>query len=273
MQALCKRVFVIGLDGAVGKSVREADTPNVDRIASQGVITYSGTSVYPSASFEAWGAMFHGVGPEKHKLNGENPISEDAPWPSFMKVIKQNQPDIICASFSCWGPINTHIIEKSCNCHCESMPDPDLTDAAVGYIRKSPPHVFFMQLDFIDGAGHSQGYGTEKYMKQISITDKLLGKVLDTVQDAGVFDESLFILLSDHGGKDTSHGGDNPESMNIFWACSGPGVNSGVELKNPVNIMDTGAVITYAFGLNRPKAWDGKIPQGIFINPIKDRSG
>ncbi len=264
MKGRCGRVFVIGLDGAIGWAVRKAHTPNIDAVLSEGVVTYSARTVFPSASFEAWGAMFHGVGPEKHRIGGGHPIPEDVPWPSFFKVAKSAHPEFRCASFSCWEPINTHIIEPSCGCHLVSMPDPQLTAAAVEFIRKSPPNLYFMQLDFIDGAGHSFGYGSRRYLDQITATDTLVGEVIGAIQDSGLFDESLIILLSDHGGEGRSHGSDHPNCMNIFWGCRGPGVRRGVEIEDEVNIMDTAAVVAEAFGLDPPEGWDGRVPEGVF---------
>jgi hypothetical protein len=258
MAGKCKRAFVIGLDGAIGGSVREAATPNIDEILSEGIVDYSAQTVFPSSSFEAWGAMFHGVGPEKHKLNGDHPCPEDVPWPSFMKVAKQKRPEIKCASFSCWEPINTHIIEGSCDCHSISMPDPALTATAAAYIRAYSPDIYFMQLDFIDAAGHSHGYGSQEYLEQITATDALVGVVIDAIRDAGIFDESLIVLLSDHGGEGKSHGSDHPDCMTIFWGCRGPGIPSGIELENQVNIMDTAAVVAYALGLPAPEGWDAR---------------
>ena len=260
MSELCRRVFVIGLDGAMGAAVRSAPTPNVDSVLTNGVVDYSATTVFPSASFEAWGAMFHGVGPKKHRIDADHPIGEDVPWQSFMKLAKKTHPEMVNASFSCWNPINTHIIEPSCQCHCVSMPDPELAEAAAEYIRHSPPDVYFMQLDFIDAAGHSHGYGSAKYLEQISKTDELVGVVLDAIKKAGVLAESLIILLSDHGGKGTSHGSDDPDCMTIFWGCCGPGVPSGLSLNGEINIMDTAAVVAKALGLAAPGAWDATLP-------------
>lgn len=263
MQGKCKRVFIIGIDGARGAAVREAVTPNIDEVIAKGVVTYSAKTALPSASFEAWGAMFHGVGAEKHKLGGGGACPEDTPWPSFMKIAKLARPEVKCASFSCWEPINTQIIEQSCECHCVSLPDPELVEAATKYICSRPPDLFFMQLDFIDGAGHSHGYRSPEYLKQISATDILVGRMLDSIRDAGVFDESLIILLSDHGGEGTSHGSDHPDCMNILWACCGPGVKSGVKLESEMNIMDTAAIVADAIGLSAPEGWDAVVPEGI----------
>jgi len=263
-QGTCSRAFVIGLDGARGSGVREAATPNIDAFMSGGVKTYSAKTVFPSSSFEAWGAMFHGVGPEKHRLGGEDPCPEAVPWPSFMKLLHQERPGSRCASFSCWEPINSKIIERSCGCHCVSKPDPELVAAATEYIRNEPPDVFFMQLDFIDGAGHKHGYGSKAYLEQITATDSLVGMVIDAIGDAGVLDESLVVVLSDHGGEGTSHGSDHPMCMTTFWACRGPGVIQCGEMQTDINIMDTAPVVAKALGLHPPDGWDAKIPCGVF---------
>jgi hypothetical protein len=100
-QEICNRVFIIGLDSAIGRCVKEAYTPVIDAFIAGGTKTYSARTVYPSSSFPAWGAMFHGVGPEKHRLGDPVPCPEDVSWPSFMKLLRQERPDTRIASFIC----------------------------------------------------------------------------------------------------------------------------------------------------------------------------
>ena len=203
------------------------------RSISGGVKTYSAKTVFPSKSVQAWGAMFHGVGPLKHELGSSNPCPEDVPWPSFMKLLHQERPGSRLASFSCWEPINSKIIERSCGGHRVSMPDLELADAASEYIRNHPPDMFFMQLDHTDSAGHTYGYGTTPYLEQIAVSDTLVGLVIDAIKDAGVFDESLIVVLSDHGGKDKSHGSNHPDCMSIFWSCRGHRCHPGRRYRQP----------------------------------------
>ncbi len=259
----CSRAFIVGLDGVIGRCVKEAHTPNIDALISSGVKTFSAKTVLPSKSFQAWGAMFHGVGPLKHELGNSKPCPEDVPWPSFMKLMRQERHNSKLASFSCWEPINSKIIEQSCGAHLVSMPDPELAEAAAEYIRNHPPDMFFMQLDHTDSAGHAHGYGTTPYLEQITVSDALVGRVVDAIKVAGVFDESLVVVLSDHGGKDKSHGSDHPDCMSTFWACRGAGVVQGGDI-NEINIMDTAPVVAHALGLTAPDGWDGRTPAGIF---------
>ena len=143
------------------------------------------------------------------------------------------------------------------------MPDPELAEAAADYIRNHPPEMLFMQLDRTDSAGHAHGYGTAPYLEQIAVSDSLVGLVVDAIKDAGAFDESLIVVLSDHGGKDKSHGSNHPDCMSTFWGCRGPGVVKGGEV-NEMNIMDTAPIVARALGLTPPDGWDGRIPAGIF---------
>ena len=260
----CRRAFIIGLDGAMGSAMRRADTPHLDRLLAEGVVTYTARSVYPSYSYQAWGAMFHGVGPEKHAIDEDHPCADDTPWPSFMKAAREARPEFSCAAFSCWEPINTRLLEAGLDCHRVSLPDPELAEAAADYIRHSPPHLFFMHLDFIDGAGHAHTYGSDAYLAQITATDAHVGQVFDAIRAAGCWDESLVMVLSDHGGVDTDHGGKEPGCMEIIWSCRGPGINQGIELATEVGIADTAPVVMRALGLNAPVGWESSIPPGVF---------
>jgi len=263
-QKMSNRVFIIGLDGARGSAASEAPTPHIDALLAKGVRTYSAKTVFPSSSFEAWGSMFHGVKPEKHMISNEHPCPENTPWPSFMKLVKQRYPGCNLASFVAWEPINSRIIELSCECYRVSMSDSKLVRAAANYIRAQDPKVFFMHLDLIDAAGHSHGYRSPEYLNQITETDAHVGIVLDAIRHAHMFDDSLIILLSDHGGYGYGHGSNHPDCMRIFWGCRGPGVAQGIELKSEVNIMDTAAVVMHALGLSVPNGWEAKVPSGVF---------
>jgi hypothetical protein len=270
MAHLCKRASVIGLDGAMGSAVQAAATPCIDALLANGVTTYSAQTVAPSSSFPAWGAMFHGVAPEQHQIDDRHPCPDSTPWPSFMELARRTWPDCQLASFSCWEPINTHIIERSAACHLVSLPDPELVRAAAAYIRTQDPRILFMQLDFIDAAGHKYGYGSHPYLEQITQHDALVGQVVDAIRDAGMLEESLVLLVSDHGGHERSHGSQHPDCMTIFWGCRGPGIVQGGTPQEGVKVTGTAAVVARALGLPRPAAWGARVPTGVFCSAQLD---
>ena len=148
-----------------------------------------------------------------------------------------------------------------------------LAPAAAAFIRTQKPDLFFLHLDYIDGAGHGDGYRSDKYFEVITETDARLGEVLAAIHDIGAYDDSLIVISSDHGGCEVeyegkiyqSHGVDEPDCMNIFWGCRGPGVACGVELNGDVSIMHTAPVVAHALGLDVPEGWEARTPPaGVF---------
>ena len=55
-------IIVVGIDGA-GSFIKDADTPNFDRIFANGAVTYNALSSNPAISAECWGSILLGVGP------------------------------------------------------------------------------------------------------------------------------------------------------------------------------------------------------------------
>ena len=262
---IARRVFVIGLDGAAGWAIRDAYTPNIDNLFKDGVITYNAKTVFPSSSYEAWGALLHGVGPEKHQITGDNPCSEDTPWPSFFKIAIETNPELRCGFFSCWEPIITKIIEPSVREHCRtlSLTDPHLAEVSSYFIIEKKPEMFFIQLDNPDHYGHRYGWGSKTYMEHLTETDSHVGIIIDAIKKAELLDESLIIVVSDHGGIGKRHGTADPESMNIVLGIRGPKINTETKIDG-INIMDVPAIVAYALSLPSPEGWDSKIPENLF---------
>ncbi|WP_409346498.1 alkaline phosphatase family protein [Paenibacillus sp. MBLB4367] len=272
MMSRINRVLVLGIDGA-GQFAKNTDIPNIRKLFEKGALTFEAQTVYPSISAECWGAMFHGVNPEKHKLTNEiaaaQAFPEDSPYPSFMKLARQAWPDCKLAAFSEWSPINRGIIEESCSFHAVSVSVPELAEQAADYIRANPDvKVLYMQFDHVDGAGHKFGYGEEGHLDSITECDGHIGTVLQAVEEAGLMEDSLILVTTDHGGggdgKPRSHGSADPLDMTIFWGCYGPGIAPGTKLPSGITIKDTAAVVAYALGLEAPAEWEGKVPEGLF---------
>ena len=139
------------------------------------------------------------------------------------------------------------------------------------YISKKKPDLLFIHFDSTDGAGHENGYGTENHLKAISGVDKLIGDVFSSAEKAGILDDTLFMVITDHGGTIDdngrgSHGGWTDREKYVTFAAAGKGVCNG-EI-GEMNIRDLAAIVLYAFGVDAPlfdeKGWTSQIPEGIF---------
>ncbi len=268
-------VIVLGVDGA-GSFFKDAVTPYFDSIFKNGAITYDALSSNPSISAECWGSMLLGVGPDVHKLTNRivesTPYPTDAPFPSLFRRIKDKYPDAELGSYCDWNPITYGIVENNLGVSHDTAHDDELTPIICDYIKAKKPDFLFIQFDSVDGAGHKNGYGTPEHLQRLSEVDVLINRVYTATKEAEIVDDTLFIVVADHGGtnpgngKGGSHGGWTDEEKHVTFAATGKGINN-ITVEN-MNIRDISAIVLYAFGIEAPEfdeaGWTSQIPEGLF---------
>ena len=267
-------VIVVGIDGA-GSFFQNTPTPNFDKIFENGAITYDALASNPSISAECWGSMILGVGPEVHKLtnsivsNCEYP--KDSAFPSLFKRINEVFPDAKLGSYCDWNPITAGIIERDIKISTATAKDDLLAPVICDYIKAEKPDFLFIQFDSVDGAGHKNGYGTPGHLERLTHVDSLIGDVFNAACDADIIDDTLFIVISDHGGTNPgtgggSHGGWTDGEKYVTLAIRGNNVQRN---RIPAaNVRDLAAIVLYAFGIDAPEfdesGWTSQIPEKIF---------
>ena len=278
-----KHVFIIGIDGA-GHGFKYADTPRMDEIFAHGATTYDCLTAIPTISAECWGSLLIGVTPEVHELtndfvgnasyingplrNGQLPDAtvvhrpKEAELPTIFKLVRNVMPDAKLSAFSNWTPINDGIIEQDIDVHFDCGGDQALTDKICAEIKAEKPTLFFVQYDSVDGVGHSTGYNNDIYYAKLHEIDDYMGQIYDAIVEAGIADESLFIVTADHGGIDHFHGGTSDEEKYVFFGAAGNGVNE-MEIKDML-IRNIPAITCEALGVPGNPTWDSKVPEGFF---------
>ena len=261
-----KRVALIGVDGA-GNFFRQASTPNIDRIFADGSVAYDVYTSIPSISAECWGSMLHGVTPDLHRLT--NGIASGVPYdteslfPSVFRIIRENDPECELASFCNWNPINYGIIENNLGVYEDTASDGPLCDKICEYLAEHDPKFLFVQFDEVDGAGHGHGYGTEKHLQQINITDGYIARIWEMYEKRGFAEDTLFIVTADHGGFGHSHGGKTEEEMRVMYALRGKTVVRGGAAVD-MQIRDSASIVLYALGFKQSENWTSLVPSGVF---------
>lgn len=273
-----KHVVVIGIDGA-GAFIREADTPHFDRIFAEGAVTYSALASNPTISAECWGSMLLGVGPEVHKLtNGvvsSTPYPVDSVFPSLFRRIRQAMPGAELGSYCDWNPITFGIVENDQDVSSATARDTELIPVICEYIREKKPTFLFCQLDSVDGAGHGHGYGSREHLQRIHEVDELVNEVYETIRACGILEDTLFLVIADHGGTPfngtgAGHGGWTDAEKLVTFAASGRSVQRG-EI-DQMNIRDLAAIVLYALGIDAPdfdeQGWTSQVPAGVFADAV-----
>jgi arylsulfatase A-like enzyme len=87
--------------------------------------------------------------------------------------------------------------------------------------------------------------------------DRLLGVMLDMLQEAAGGDSTYVLVTSDHGGKGRNHGKNSLEEIQIPWILRGPNVAPG-RLAASVYTFDTAATIAWILGVSPHPCWIGR---------------
>lgn len=263
-----KYVAVIGIDG-MGKFNSQTETPNLDRIFEKAAVAWSALSQNPTISAENWGAMLLGATPLVHKLTNSrigNEKYKNDELPSVFRRIRESDPDCYLASVCNWNPINYGIVEDGCGVEkLTAQNDKELTPLILRCVAKKPKFLF-VQLDDVDGAGHSGGYGSTKHYEAIQRADGYTGQIYDAYRDAGILDDTLFIVVADHGGVRTGHGGYTDTEKYVFLGVAGKDVRDS--FITYAETRDIAAIVLYALGLPVPEydenGFTSQVPEGIW---------
>ena len=129
-----------------------------------------------------------------------------------------------------------------------------------------------MFVHFAEGdlEGHANGWMSRAQLGVYEREDKGLGLLIQALKDKGMYESTMIIVTSDHGGHDTTHGTDLPEDMTIPWIISGPRIAPG-ELSTQVYTMDSAATTAFTLGLPLPPEWDGVPVYEAFGMPVGEQ--
>jgi predicted AlkP superfamily pyrophosphatase or phosphodiesterase len=123
--------------------------------------------------------------------------------------------------------------------------DDDQSAEALDDGLKTSPWTFsFLHVARPDEEGHDHDWMDSEYLRAVEKTDRLVGKVLDTVaRDPKLRDSTVVLVTADHGGINESHADvTRPENYRVPFLAWGAGVPAGKDLYaiNPGSYRDPG---------------------------------
>ena len=112
---------------------------------------------------------------------------------------------------------------------CNKTPK-ELGNMASDYIKEKQPALVAICFDSPDHTGHTEGHDTPAYYTKLAELDTYIGQIVQAVKDAGILDDTIFILTADHGGIDKGHGGKTMQEMETPFIISGKNIKKGLRL-------------------------------------------
>ena len=108
--------------------------------------------------------------------------------------------------------------------------DPFIANVVASQNR--PTYAFF-HIRFPDSAGHEFGFGSAGYQDAVTVSDGIVGEIIDNLEANGLLDSTTIILTSDHGGADGAVFHDAPGNQQVFtipFIVNGPDAEPGADL-------------------------------------------
>lgn len=270
-----EHVVIIGVDGLGPVGLEEGEVPQLKKMLARGAYTGEARGVMPTKSSPNWASMIMGAGPEQHGVidNGwplpgrrVQPIADGphAIFPTIFSILREQEPEAHMAVIHDWKGFG-FLFQRRMVDEIHDTEGPEATtEKACEVLREKTPRLTFVHLDHVDAALHSVGFATEAYFEAVHLADKLIGDMVQAIEDAGMTASTAVIVTSDHGGVETSHGGTTLVELQIPWLIVGPGVTPGKTIEDTVNTFDTAATVAWLLGLEMPQAWIGRPVRAAF---------
>lgn len=276
-----EHLFLIGLDGWGSFSVADADMPNVKALMEEGCYSLEKRAVLPSNSAINWASMFMGVPTEVHgylRWDSEEPdipvhkqhIVKHNILPTIFQVLRDQRPDAEIGCVYEWEGIKYLIDTLSVNYHAQT---PDYTvkenygamsKMACSYIKEKKPTFAAFIYDNPDFPGHMIGFQSPEYYENLKRHDAYVGEIIAAIKEAGIYEDSIIIVTSDHGGLGDSHGGYDLKELETPFVIAGKNVRKGGEFLEGMMQYDVAATIAEVFGLEAPQVWTAKSMSHVF---------
>jgi predicted AlkP superfamily pyrophosphatase or phosphodiesterase len=265
-KASIKRAIIISFDGLRPDAIEQAPMPNLMALMKESAYAplSARTIDYPATS-PSHASMLTGVCMEDHGVIYNK---------YFMYMGYAKGPDIFQLAHDA-GLRTVMIVSKD---KLRQLAEPETTDVfEIAYgepaiQRAVLPEIekdfglMFIHFAGADNRGHKYGWMTGEYFKVLREGDAVLGEIIKTLKDQGLYDTTFILVTSDHGGHDKNHIGTIIEDYRITWVAHGPGVIPQ-ELNLLIYTFDTAPTVAYTLGLPMQPDWDGIPVYQIFGEP------
>lgn len=288
-------VILFVFEGIGQESLQSGAMPVLSRLVKEGSVTWSATAVNPPLRLPTMASLITGLPVEKHGIT----------WDSFDFIRGYPRPPTVFDYLDLSGGKDSAIFFMDESLYQLAKPEPYTdyqmcgplkpecsTATVVGYIRDyfrkatsgegyghaimSLPHFLVVHLPEPGRAGSAHGWNSKAYREALRTVDRATGSILDLYKELGLLERTTIMVtaLSSAGAskKPGENGQTKDDPPRVPWIASGTGIKAGHVIKQPVSILDTGATVLRALGLETHTEWDSHPVEEIFRTSQKAKA-
>jgi hypothetical protein len=284
-----EHVILFVLEGLGQESLKSGAMPVLSTLVKDGSVTWSATAVAPARRLPTMASLVTGMPVAKHGII----------WNVFEFSRGYPRAPTVFDYLDLSGGRDSAIFYMDESLYQLAKPEPYTDyqmcgplraecspDRLVGYVRDyfkkatsgsgyghaipALPHFLVVHLPAPGRVGEAQGWKSAAYKDALKAVDKAMGTVLDIYRDLGLIKRTTVFAtsLSAVGETQFSSGEvSNGQSNNVPvvpWIASGVGIKAGHTIRQPVSIIDTGATVMRALGLQTYTEWESQPVEEIF---------
>lgn len=266
-----KHIVAMIFDGLAGWTINPRSMPTVCQLMKEGCWTLESRSILPSSSSLNWHSLFTCSASEQHgytKWDTREPVFEPAAvgenglYPDIFYMLRKQRPEAKSYLFCEWDGILFDVDTNACTVVRQGKIS--AADDVCETLKKERPAIIAACYDNPDHVGHGHGWNTPEYINVLNFLDGEVAKVVKTIKELGIENDTVLIITSDHGGVGLGHGGPSMYEMGRPFVIVGPGIRKGHEIGFAGAIYDDGATISALLGIKPHPAWIGRPRFEIF---------
>ena len=257
------RCVIVLVDGLRPDAVRPETAPALSTLAAEYTWAEAATTVRPSVTVAALASLATGVAPATHGLlsPGTGFLSRLVTLrPLARELSRRDIPAQVMAGTV--GPLERSLAGTLIRGagvsrflpggeHAEAIVEVSL--ARIRLLRRGLSLVYLADCD---RAGHEFGWMSPAYFEALARVDRATARLAELAED------SLLVVLSDHGGGgEQARGHDEPHPLNdrITLLLAGPEVAREHRITRPVSLLDIPPTVLAYFELPVPAGYEGRI--------------
>ncbi|WP_447973219.1 alkaline phosphatase family protein [Nitrospira sp. Kam-Ns4a] len=281
--------MLLVLEGVDRAAFASGLAPTLSHLAKEGAVTWLATAVRPLGRLPTMASLLTGLPVEQHGID----------WDVFDFIRGYPRPPTLFDYLDLSGGRDSAVflMDESLNQLAKPTPytdyqvcgalRPECSPATVvryirEYFRKATsghgyghaiealPHCLLVHLPEPGRVGKAYGWTSREYREALRAVDGATGAVLDLYRELGLLVRTVVFVtaLSGAGGTDAEPPSAGGTSLpRVPWIAWGAGIKAGYTIKEPVSIMDTGATVLRALGLETYTEWKSHVVEDIFQAP------
>ena len=300
-----QHVLLFVLEGVTHEVITANDMPVLRTLAKEGATKRDAQSISPPFAVSAMATLLTGVPVSQHRVNDE--------WETYDFSRSFLRSPTMFDYLDLAGGVDTALFIMDERFYQLSRPEiyVDLQtcgktkpqcnpETVVGYIQDylnkvtktggygfrlfTVPGLLLTHFPAPSDAALKHGWNAQAYRKTLTAVDKAIGDVMEIYRGHQVLDNTMVIVtgLTGQSMAKTRHEQDRSDTAakkmyqdtSVPWIAWGANIKSGHRITVPVSIMDTGATVMEALGLETHTEWQSNALHEIFVEtPARRTTG